>query len=152
MKNNDFIQSTFDKMKGPTGQELISQADILEQKQVNLTNKIEKWLANNTRATSEARSELKLYLNELNSGQITNGRYTEINNALTTIDTRMNSIGRLGKSLFQSLSEGAKKFTSWISDTAIGMRVITTIHTGIKTVRELDTALEIGRASCRERV
>lgn len=161
------LQATFNSMKGLSGQELVTQADKFEQefkavkisideaklsydkllqpitssKQVNLTNKIEKWLVNNTRATSEARSELKLYLKELESGQVTNGRYTEISNAFTTIDTQMRSMGKLGKSLFQSLTDGAKKFTSWISATAIVMRTITTIRKSITTVRELDTAL-----------
>lgn len=161
------LQKIFNGMKGLSGQELVSQADKFEQefkavkisideaklsydkllqpitssKQVNLTNKIEKWLVNNTRATSEARSELRLYLKELESGQVTNGRYTEISNAFTTIDTQMRSMGKLGKSLFQSLTDGAKKFTSWISATAIVMRTITTIRKSITTVRELDTAL-----------
>ena len=161
------LQQIFNNMKGLSGQELVAQADKFEQefkavkisideaklsydkllqpitssKQVNLTNKIEKWLVNNTRATKSARQELELYLKELSSGQVTNGRYTEISNALTKIDTQMRSIGKLGKSLFQSLSEGAKKFTSWISATAIVMRTITTIRRAISTVRDLDTAL-----------
>lgn len=161
------LQSTFDSMKGMSGQELVTQADKLEQefkavkvsveqakiaydrllqpisstKQINLTNKIEKWLTNNTRATKGARQELELYLNELSSGSINQEQYIKFSNRLTQIDTEMRSMGKLGKSLFQSLSDGAKKFTSWISATAIVMRVITTIRTGIKTVRELDTAL-----------
>lgn len=161
------LQQILDNMKGMSGQELVAQANKFEQEfkavkisvdeaklsydkllqpisstqQINLTNKIEKWLVNNTRATSKARSELQLYLKELESGQVTNGRYTEISNAFTTIDTQMRSMDKLGKSLFQSLSDGAKKFTSWISATAIVMRAITTVRTGIKVVKELDTAL-----------
>lgn len=161
------LQQILDNMKGMSGQELVTQANKFEQEfkavkisvdeaklsydkllqpisstqQINLTNKIEKWLVNNTRATSKARSELQLYLKELESGQVTNGRYTEISNAFTTIDTQMRSMNKLGKSLFQSLSDGAKKFTSWISATAIVMRAITTVRTGIKVVKELDTAL-----------
>lgn len=161
------LQQILDNMKGMSGQELVTQANKFEQEfkavkisvdeaklsydkllqpisstqQINLTNRIEKWLVNNTRATSKARSELQLYLKELESGQVTNGRYTEISNAFTTIDTQMRSMNKLGKSLFQSLSDGAKKFTSWISATAIVMRAITTVRTGIKVVKELDTAL-----------
>lgn len=161
------LQSTFDSMKGMSGQKLVDQADKLEQefkavkvsvdqaklsydkllqpisssKQVNLTNKIEKWLANNTRATKSARQELQLYLEELSSGNINQKQYIEFNNRLTELDTEMRSMGKLGKSLFQSLSEGAKKFTSWISATAIVMKAITTTRLAISTVRDLDSAL-----------
>lgn len=161
------LQQIFDKMKGLSGQKLVAQADKFEQefkavkisidqaklsydkllqpisstKQVNLTNRIEKWLSNNTRATKSARQELELYLKELSSGSINQEQYTKFSNRLTEIDTEMRSMGKLGKSLFQSLSEGAKKFTSWISATAIVMRTITTIRKAISTVKDLDTAL-----------
>ena len=161
------LQQMLDNMKGLSGKELVAQADKFEQefkavkisideaklsydkllqpvsstKQVNLTNKIEKWLMNNTRATKSARQELKLYLKELSSGNINQKQYTEFSNRLTEIDTEMRGMGKLGKSLFQSLSEGAQKFTSWLSATAIVMRTITTIRKCITTVKELDTAL-----------
>lgn len=110
-------------------------------KQVNLTNKIEKWLVNNTRATKEARQALKLYLNELNSGQLTKGRYAEISNDLTKIDTGMRSIGRLGKSFTNAFAEGMKKFSYWTSSTFVIMKTITEVKQAISTVKELDTAL-----------
>ena len=161
------LQQILNNMKGLSGQELVAQADKFEQefkavkisideaklsydkllqpitssKQVNLTNKIEKWLVNNTRATKSARQELELYLKELSSGSINQEQYTKFSNRLTELDTEMRSMGKLGKSLFQSLSEGAKKFTSWISATAIVMRIITSIRQAISTVRDLDTAL-----------
>lgn len=161
------LQQIFNNMKGLSGQELVTQADKFEQefkavkisideaklsydkllqpitssKQVNLTNKIEKWLVNNTRATKSARQELELYLKELSSGNINQKQYTEFSNRLTEIDTEMRSMGKLGKSLFQSLSDDAKKFTSWISATAIVMKTVTTIRKSITTVKELDTAL-----------
>ncbi|MBD5537823.1 MAG: phage tail tape measure protein [Lachnospiraceae bacterium] len=46
-----------------------------------------------------------------------------------------------GKSLFQSLSEGAKKFTSWISNSTIVKKVITSTRQAISTIKELDTAM-----------
>ena len=161
------LQEIFNNMKGLSGQDLINQAEQFEQEfkavkisvdnaklsfdrlmqpisstqQVNLTSKIEKWLNKNTRATKEARSELELYLEELRSGQVTKGRYAEINNGLTVIDTQMRSMGKLGNSFFHSLSEGAKKITSWISATAIVTKAITTVRQSITTIKELDTAL-----------
>lgn len=163
------LQQIFNNMEGLSGQELVAQADKFKQefetvkisieqaklsydkllqpisstKQVNLTNKIEKWLSNNTRATKSARQELELYLKELSSGSINQEQYTKFSNRLTEIDTEMRSMGKLGRTLFQSLSEGAKKFTSWISDTAIVMKVITTTRQAISTVRNLDTALVV---------
>ncbi len=161
------LQQILNNMKGLNGQQLVSQADKFEQEfkavkisieeaklsydkllqpitasqQIKLTNKIEKWLSNNTRATKEARSELKLYLKELSSGQVTNGRFNEINNAITKVDTQMRSMGKLGKSVFHTLSEGAKKFTSWFSATTIVMKGIQTIRQALNNVKELDTAL-----------
>lgn len=161
------LQSILNEMEGLSGQKLVAQADRFEQefkavkisideakisydkllqpisssKQVNLTNKIEKWLVNNTRATKNARQELELYLQELSSGDINQEQYIKISNRLTELDTQMRNAGKLGKSLFQTLSEGAKKFTSWISATAIVMRAITSVRLMISTVKDLDTAL-----------
>ena len=161
------LQQIFKNMKGLSGRELVAQADKFEQefkavkisideaklsydkllqpitssKQVNLTNKIEKWLVNNTRATKSARQELELYLKELSSGSINQEQYTNFSNRLTEIDTEMRSMGKLGKSLFQSLSDGMQKFTSWLSATAVVMKIITTTKQAISSVKELDTAL-----------
>lgn len=110
-------------------------------KQVNLTNKIQKWLDNNTRATKEARNELEIYLKELSSGQITNARWAEMNNGLTQIDTRMRSMGKLGKSFMQTFTEGMKKFSYWTSSTFVIMKTFTEIKQGINTIKQLDTAL-----------
>lgn len=115
--------------------------EISSTKQVNLTNEIEKWLSNNTRATNGARQELELYLKELSSGSIDQEKYIKISNRLTELDTQMRSIGKSGKSLFQSLSEGSKKFTSWISNSTIVKKVITETRQAISTIKELDTAM-----------
>lgn len=161
------LQKIFNDMKGLSGQELINQAGKFEQEfkavkisieeaklsydellqpitstqQVNLTNKIEKWLMNNTRATKSARSELKLYLKELESGDVTKGRYIDIENTFTNIDTHMRSLGKIGKSFFQTMTDGAKKFSYWFSSTMIIMKTINAIRQAIGTVKELDTSL-----------
>ena len=161
------LQKIFNDMKGLSGQELINQAGKFEQEfkavkvsieeaklsynellqpitstqQVNLTNKIEKWLMNNMRATKSARSELKLYLKELESGDVTKGRYIDIENTFTNIDTHMRSLGKIGKSFFQTMTDGAKKFSYWFSSTMIIMKTINAIRQAIGTVKELDTSL-----------
>jgi len=116
-------------------------AFVSSTKQLNLTNKIEKWLVNNTRATKDARQELERYLSELNSGQITNTRFTEISNNLTKIDMEMRSLGKTGKTFSQTFSEGLKSLSYWVSPTLIAMKTISEIKESISSVRELDTAL-----------
>lgn len=110
-------------------------------KQINLTNKIEKWLANNTKATENARKQLQRYLSELNSGQVTKGRFAEISNNLTKIDMEMRSLGKTGKTFSQTFSDGLKSLSYWVSPTLIIMKTISGIKEGISSVRELDTAL-----------
>ena len=128
--------------------------EISSTKQVNLTNQIKKWLSNNTRATNDARQELELYLKELSSGCIDQEKYIKISNRLTEIDIQMRSMGKSGKSLFQSLSEGAKKFTSWISTSTIGKKIIASTRQAISTIKELDTAMvylkQTAKMSARE--
>lgn len=110
-------------------------------KQINLTNKIEKWLTNNTRATKAARQELEMYFQELKSGQVTNARFTEISNNITKLDTEMRSLGKLGKSPFDALTSGISKFSSWISSTYLVMKTINEVRKAISFTTELNSAL-----------
>lgn len=110
-------------------------------KQINLSNRIQKWLDINTRATKAARQELGMYLKELQSGQVTNARFTEMNNNFNTLDTKMRSMGKLGKSFFDTLSSGMKKFSFWTSSTFLIMKGIQEIRKAVTFAKELDSAL-----------
>lgn len=73
--------------------------------------------------------------------QIGNNIAHSIGIRLQETESQMRSAGKLGKTFFNTLSDGVKKLTSWIGATAIVTKATTAIRTGIKTVHELDTAL-----------
>ena len=71
----------------------------------------------------------------------------------TALNKEMSSTKQVNLT-FQSLSEGAKKFTSLISTSTIGKKVITATRQAISTIKELDTAMvylkQTAKMSARE--
>lgn len=114
------LQSTFDAMKGLSGQELITQADKLEQefkavkasveeakisynkfmqpvsneKATSLINRINTFLTKNTKITKEARVELEGYADELGRG-VKLSRWNEINGQLKKLKIPCVDLGNL---------------------------------------------------------
>ena len=138
---NELVESLKQAVKEQEKLVREQQTYVSATQQVNLTNRIQKWLSNNTRATKEARESMQLYLNELNAGPVTKSRLTEIRNEVTRLDTEMRSMGKLGKSFTHTFTEGMKKFSYWTSSTFVIMKTVSEIKQAVSTVKELDTAL-----------
>lgn len=167
------LQSTFDSMKGMSGQELVTQANKLEQefkavkasveqaknaydkymqpvsneKATSLINRINTFLSKNTRITKDARIELQGYADELGRG-VNLSRWNEINGKLKETENSMRGLHRLGASLKDQMSQAAQSFTQWLSVSSGIMLLISKTREAVSEIKELDNILtEISKTS-----
>lgn len=107
-----------------------------------LRNDIQDWLRKNTAATNEAKTAMTAYLNTLDDvGRVSQSSFNEAKQALDNWDTKMRVAGKLGKSLSETFKEGMKSFTSWAISSGSVMEVWNGLKNGLKTIKDLDTAL-----------
>ena len=162
------LQSTFDSMKGMSGQELVTQADKLEQEfkavkvsvdQAKLSYdklmqpaskekisstllKVQKLLDNNTKVTENVKNEWQGYVNRLSSGSdIAVKEINDINIRLKQTESSMRSIGKLGLSWTDKLKQAWEKFGGWGFATGTMMTLYDQIRKIPKEVYEIDTAM-----------
>ena len=162
------LQSTFDSMKGMDGQELVTQADKLEQEfkavkvsvdQAKLSYdklmqpaskekisstllKVQKLLDNNTKVTENVKNEWQGYVNRLSSGSdIAVKEINDINIRLKQTESSMRSIGKLGLSWTDKLKQAWEKFGGWGFATGTMMTLYDQIRKIPKEVYEIDTAM-----------
>ena len=161
------LQSTFDSMKGMSGQELITQADKLEkefqsvkisveqaklsydkftrpvsdEKISSLIIKINNFLKQNTAITKESKVQLENYVKELSGGNISLERWTSINNQLISIKASMSILDKFGKSLKDQFSQAAGTLTQYFSIARGFSLVFDQLQKIPKAVYEIDTAM-----------
>lgn len=160
------LQSTFDSMKDLSGQELVTQADKLEQefkavkdsveqakiaydkymqpvsneKATSLINRINTFLSKNTRITNDAKIELQGYADELGRG-VNLGRWNEINGKLKETENSMRGLHRLGASLKDQMSQAAQSFTQWLSVSSAVMLLVSKIRSAITELKEVNSIM-----------
>ena len=165
-KITDSLQSTFDSMKGLSGQELIAQADKLEQrfksvkvsveqaknsydkymqpvsneKATSLINRINNFLSKNTRITKDAKVELQEYVDELGRG-VNLSRWNEISSKLEETKNSMRGLHRLGASLKDQMSQAAQSFTQWLSVSSVIMLFVSKIRNAITELKEVNNIM-----------
>jgi len=162
------LQSTFDSMKGLSSQELVTQADKLEQEfkavkasieQAKLSYdklmqpaskekisstllKVQKLLSNNTKVTEEVKNEWQSYVNRLSTGSdIAVKEINDINVRLKKTESNMRSMGKLGLSWTDKLTQAWEKFGGWGFATGTMMTVINQLRQIPKEVYAIDTAM-----------
>lgn len=162
------LQSTFDSMKGLSGQELVTHADKLEQEfksvkasveQAKLSYdklmqpaskekisstllKVQKFLDNNTKVTKNVKNEWQSYVNRLSSGSdIAVKEINDINIRLKQTESNMRSMGKLGLSWTDKLTQAWEKFGGWGFATGTMMTVINQLRQIPKEVYAIDTAM-----------
>lgn len=167
------LQEIFERMKTLSGQELISEADKIEQefkavkvsvdeaklsydkfsqpvsneKATSLINRINTFLTKNTRITKEARAELEGFISEINRGVNAN-RWNEINGSLKKTENSMRGLGRLGASFKNQMEQAATSFAQWLSVSTAIMAIISKTREAVTELKEVDTLLtEISKAN-----
>lgn len=117
-------------------------------KLAKLKNDIETWLKNNTAATKEAKDAMKLYLDEINRGNITPFREKEIRSGMGSITNDMRQMNKLGKSTIETFKQGAKSFLEWTTASGAVMEVWNAVRQGVDELKDLDDILtEISKTS-----
>ena len=160
------LQSTFDSMKGLSGQELVTQADKLEQefksvkasveqaklaydkymqpvsneKATSLINRINSFLTKNTKITKDARVELQGYADELGRG-VNLSRWNEINGILKKTENNMRGLGKLGLSLRNQMTQAMSSFSTWLSASTLVMTFISKTRNAVTELKDVNTLL-----------
>lgn len=161
------LQTTFDSMKGMDGQELVSQANKLEQefkaakasigqakiaydkymqpvsneKTTSLINRINTFLSKNKRITKDARIELEGFVQELGRGDITLSRWNQINGELKKTENSMRLLHRLGASLKDQMSQAVQSFGQWLSVSSALMLLVSKIKNAIGELKEVNSIM-----------
>ncbi len=162
------LQFTLDNMKGLSGQELVAQADKLEQEfkavkisvekaklsydklmqpasKEEITStllKVQKLLNNNTRVTEEVKQEWQNYVNKLSTGSdIAEKEIKDINIRLNETESKMRSMNRLGTSWTEKFKKIRDKFSAFGSATGATMAIGNQLQKIPYEVYEIDTAM-----------
>lgn len=169
------LQSTFDSMKGMSGQELVTQADKLEkefkavkvsvdqaklsydklmqpaskEKITSTLLKVQKLLGNNTKVTAEVKNEWQSYVNRLSSGSdIAVKEINDINLRLKETESNMRSMGKLGFSWTDRLKQAWEKFGGWGFATGTMMTLYNQIRQIPQEVIKVNSAMvELNKVS-----
>lgn len=127
----DSAKLSFDKFLQPVSSE----------KAFSLIIKINNFLSKNTAITKEAKEELQGFVRLLQSGNVNLSDWNKFDTRLKEINIEMREAGRLGKSLKQTLFEGAKSFAQWTIASASVMNVIQGFKKMGQAVYDIDTAM-----------
>lgn len=105
-------------------------------------------LRKNSAYSIEAKEKIELWIHELEKGDIAVARLKEINSEAKALHHQMASMGKVGKSFWQTLTSGWQKFAEWTIATTSFMDVIYVIKKGATELKELDSILtEISKTS-----
>ncbi|MCM1115905.1 MAG: phage tail tape measure protein [Clostridium sp.] len=172
--NND-LQSSFDKMKGLSGQELNAQADIFEEKikaakvsideaklsydklmqpasKESITTtllRVQTLLNNNTRATGDIKAEWQSYVNRLSSGSnIAEKEIRDINLRLKETKSTLQGLGKLGLSWTDKLKQTFGKLSNWGIVTSSMITFVNQLQKIPEEVVKVDSAMiELNKVS-----
>lgn len=117
---------------------------------IQLTSKMESWLENNTRATKEAKENVKQYIEEVNKlgDSMTEGQLNSIQNSFKRTNAEMVSMGRTGKSFMSELARGFKQIGEFAYTYGAIQKVQNMIVSSVGELKEIDSILtEISKTS-----
>ena len=120
------------------------------QQRLSKANTIEAWNQKNSAATKDVISANEAYiasLRDLNS-QMTKMQFNEIADEFKKTENSMRSLGRLGASFKEQMSQAAQSFTQWLSVSSAVMLLISKTRNAISELKEINTLLtEISKAN-----
>lgn len=110
--------------------------------------KLNEQLRKNSAYSSDAKKQIKLWIDELESTNVAESRLKEINSQARQLHSNMAQAGKIGKSFSQTFKDGAKSFIEWTTASGAVMEVVTSIRQGVSELKELDNILtEISKTS-----
>lgn len=127
----DSAKLSYDKFLQPVSSEKAS----------SLIIRINGFLSKNKAITKEAKEELEGFVRLLQNGNVNLSDWNKFDTRLKEINIEMREAGRLGKSLKQTLIEGAKSFAQWTVSSFSVMEVVQAFRKMMTNVKELDNSL-----------
>lgn len=121
-------------------QKKIAQEQLTLTKSSTLSNKIEAWMNNNTKAAERYREQLERIRTELN-GNKDSGTLTRLNAEFTQIQSAARAAGLVTNTFAASLKNVGLQVLGIGSAYQVAMKIINAVKSGVNTVVELDTAL-----------
>lgn len=121
-------------------QKKIAQEQLTLTKSGTLSNKIEAWMNNNTKAAERYREQLERIRTELN-GNKDSGTLTRLNAEFTQIQSAARAAGLVTNTFATSLKNVGLQVLGIGSAYQVAMKIINAVKSGVNTVVELDTAL-----------
>lgn len=103
--------------------------------------KLNEQLRKNSAYSSDAKKQIKLWIDELESTNVAESRLKEINSQARQLHSNMAQAGKIGKSFSQTFKDGAKSFIEWTTASGAVMEVVTSIRQGVSELKELDNIL-----------
>ncbi len=120
------------------------------QQRLSKANTIEAWNQKNSAATKQTIATNEAYiasLRDLNT-QMTKMQFNEIVDGFKKSENSMRSLGRLGASFKDQMSQAAQSFTQWLSVSSGVMLLISKTREAVSEIKELDNTLtEISKTS-----
>ncbi|WP_099467734.1 phage tail tape measure protein [Konateibacter massiliensis] len=145
------IVAQFDKLQSAIGETkndlsmLRSEYSLLvtNQQRLSKADAIEAWNLKNTRATKSVRAANQAYIDSLRAlnSQMTKMQFNEIVNGFKTAENSMRSIGKLGASVKDQLTQARDSFLQWISVSSAVMGLVYQIQKIPKAVKETNDAI-----------
>lgn len=114
--------------------------ESIKQKSIRLEAQIKNYETMNSKAARAYSNELSSIKNDLKIAG-TPEEIEKIRGRFATLRSEIKAAGKEGQTFFQTLANGVKKFSYWMSLTSIISRGIRDIRKMVTTVIELDTAL-----------
>lgn len=121
-------------------QKKVAQEQLTLTKSGTLSNKIEAWMNNNTKAAERYREQLERIRSELN-GNKDSATLTRLNAEFTQIQSAARAAGLVTNTFATSLKNVGLQVLGIGSAYQVAMKIINAVKSGVNTVVELDTAL-----------
>lgn len=121
-------------------QKKIAQEQLTLTRSSTLSNKIEAWMNNNTRAAERYREQLERIRSEL-SGNKDAATLTRLNAEFTQIQSSARAAGLVTNTFAASLKNVGLQVLGIGSAYQVVMKIVNTVKQGVNTIVELDTAL-----------
>ena len=143
--NTSKITSAFNQIT----RQMQNAGKVADSLRVNDTvTKLNEQLRKNSAYSSDAKKQIKSWIDELESTNVAEARLKEINSQARQLHSNMAQAGKIGKSFTQTIKDGAKSFIEWTTASGAVMEVVTSIRQGVSELKELDNILtEISKTS-----
>lgn len=118
---------------------------------ITLSNKIQTWLNNNTKATEEAKAELQSYINTLKNvdTDMSTGTFNNIRKGFSSTTSEMQALGKTGKSALDDFKRAFNQITQFAGAYGVIQNVVFEApRQMIQAVRDINAAqIELRKVS-----